>query len=54
MLHECGYVKRDIDRLCLESENTLLDHNEEYLDHIINQEEANIERVLGKRLMSFF
>ena len=48
LLHESGFVKRDIDYLCLEFKNILLDHNEEYLDYFKNEEEAVIEKVLGK------
>ena len=47
LLHECGFDIRDIDRLCLELKNILLDHNKEYVDHIKNQEESNIEKCLG-------
>ena len=39
-LYECGFLKADI--------NFLLKLNEEYLDHITNQEEAIIEKILDK------
>ena len=54
LLHENGFVKCDHDHLCLEFKNILLDHMEEYLEHINNREEAIFENVLGKRLVSFF
>ena len=32
LLQECGYLKDDINRLCLEFKNILMEQNEEYLD----------------------
>ena len=43
LLTECGYLKNDIHRLCLEFKNKLMEQNEEYLDYIRNEEEAIIE-----------
>ena len=47
-LYECGFLKCDIDFLCREVKNILLELNEDYLDHIKNQEEAIIEKILNK------
>ena len=47
-LKECGFLKGDINILYKEYKNTLLELNEEYLDHIKNQEEATIEKILMK------
>ena len=46
--YECGFLKSDIDFLYKEYKNILLELNEEYLDHIKNQEEAIIEKILNK------
>ena len=47
-LYECGFLKGDIDFLYREVKNILLELNEDYLDHIKNQEEAIIEKILNK------
>ena len=47
-LYECGLLRGDINFLCKEYKNILLELNEEYLDHIKNQEEAIIEKILKK------
>ena len=47
-LYECGFLKGDINFLQKEFKNTLLELNEDYLDHIKNQEEAIIEKILNK------
>ena len=47
-LYECGFSKGDINFLYKEFKNTLLELNEDYLDHIRNQEESIIERILNK------
>ena len=47
-LYECGFLKGDINFLYREYKNILLELNEEYLDHIKNQEEAIIEKILKK------
>ena len=46
--YECGFSKVDIKLLYREVENILLELNEDYLDHIKNQEESIIEKVLYK------
>ena len=48
LLYECGFLKGDINFLHKEGKIILLELNEEYLDHIKNQEEAIIEKVLNK------
>ena len=48
MLYECGFLRGDINFLYKEFKNILLELNEEYLDHIKNQEEAIIEKILNK------
>ena len=47
-LKECGFLKSDINSLNLEFKNVLMEQNEEYLNHIKNEEEAVIERFLDK------
>ena len=47
-LYECGFLKGDINFLYKEFRNILHKLNEEYLDHIKNQEESIIERILNK------
>ena len=47
-LYEYGFLKGDINFLYKEFKNILLELNEEYLDHIKNQEEAIIEKILNK------
>ena len=47
-LYECGFLKGDINFLYREFKNIILELNEEYLDHIENQEESFIERILNK------
>ena len=46
-LYECGFLKGDINFLCKEFKNILLEMNEEYLDHIKNQEESIFENFLN-------
>ena len=48
LLEECGFLKSHINRLCLEFRKILIEQNEDYSDHIKNQEEALIERFLDK------
>ena len=48
LLNECGFLKGDINFLYKEFKNILLELNEDYLDHIKNQEEAIIEKILNK------
>ena len=47
-LYECGFLKGDIIFLYEEFKNILIELNEDYLDHIKNQEESIIERILNK------
>ena len=47
-LNECGFLKGDINFLYKEFKNILLELNEDYLDHIKNQEESIIEKILNK------
>ena len=47
-LHECGFLKGDINFLYKEVKNFLLELNDDYLDHIKNQEASIIERILNK------
>ena len=47
-LYECGFLKGDINFLNGEFKNILLELNEDYLDHIKNQEESIIERILNE------
>ena len=47
-LCECGLLKGDINFLYREFKNSLLELNEDYLDHIKNQEESIIEKILNK------
>ena len=50
LFKECGFLKSDINRLSLEFENILLEQNEDYLDHIENEEESIIEKILNKKM----
>ena len=47
-LYESGFLKSDINFLYKEFRNILLELNEEYLDHIKNQEDSIIEKILNK------
>ena len=47
-LYECRILKGDINFPCKEFQNILLEMNEEYLDHIKNQEESVIEKLSNK------
>ena len=47
-LHECRFLKGDINVLNKEFKNILLEMKEEYLDHIKNREESVIEKFLNK------
>ena len=46
LLLERGYLKNDINGLCLEFKKILLEQNEDYLDYIKDQEQAIIEKIL--------
>ena len=45
LIKECGVLKNDINRLCLEFKNMLMKQNEEYLNYIQNEEESFIEKI---------
>ena len=47
-LYECGFLKGDINFLYKEFKNISLELNEEYSDHIKNQEESILEKFLNK------
>ena len=47
-LYECGFLTGDINFLYKEYKNILLELNEDYLDHIKNQEESLLEKFLNK------
>ena len=46
--YECGSLKGDINFLYKEFKKILLELNEDYLDHIKNQEEYVLEKFLKK------
>ena len=48
LLKEMGFSKNDIDRLCIEFKNILLEEFEDYLSYIKNEEESIIEKILNK------
>ena len=48
LLLEISFSERDVNRLNLEFKNILMEHNEEYLDYIKNEEESIIEKILNK------
>ena len=48
LLNEVGFSQRDITRLSIEFKNILLEEFPDYLDHIKNEEEPIIERILDK------
>ena len=48
LLHEVGFSQRDINQLCIEFQNILLEQNEGYLSYIKNEEESIIEEILNK------
>ena len=43
LLPECGFLKHDFNRPCLEFRNFLMEQNEDYLDYIKNEEESCIK-----------
>ena len=45
-LYDCGFSKGDINFLYKEFENSLLELNQEYSDHIKNQEDPLLEKFL--------
>ena len=40
--------KNDINRLNKDFRNILMEQNEQYLDHIENEEKSNIEKIITK------
>ena len=46
--YECGFLKGDIHYLYKQFKNILLELNEDYLDHIKNQEESIFEKFLNR------
>ena len=47
-LYECGFLKGDINFLNKEFKNILPELNEDYLDHIKNQEESILEKFFNE------
>ena len=54
LLHECGFLKDDNNRLRLEFKNFLMKQNEEYLDYIKNEDESILEKILNKYMEHIF
>ena len=54
LLEECGFLKSDINHLIKEFKSILMEQNEEYLDHIKNQEEIIIKKILNKQMEQYF
>ena len=50
LFEDCGFLKIDINRSSKKFKNILMEQNEEYLDHIKNQEESIIERIPKEQL----
>ena len=48
LLKECGFSKDDINRLCKEFKNILIEQNEEYIAIIKDQKQSIIEKFLNK------
>ena len=48
LLTECGFLKIDNNRLCLEFKIFLVEQIEDYLDYIKNEEESLLEKILYK------
>ena len=48
LLNEIGFSQRDMNRLSVEFKNILIEEFEDYLDHIKNEEQSVIERILDK------
>ena len=43
-----GFLKNDINRLCLEFKNKTKEKNDDCLDYIKNEEKSVIEKVMNK------
>ena len=52
ILQECGFLKSDVIRLCLEFENFLMEQNQEYLEKIKKEEESMM--ILNKKMEAYF
>ena len=48
LITECGFLKGDINFLYKDFKKILVELNEEHLDHVKNQEESILEKVLNK------
>ena len=48
LLNDSEYLKTDINRLIKDFKTILMEQNEDYLDHIKNEEESKIEKMLNK------
>ena len=48
LLTECGFLKDDINVLCKDFKNIIIEQNEEYLAYIKDQEESIFEKLLNK------
>ena len=53
-LYECWNLKRDNNFLYKEYKSILLELNEEFLDHIKNEEESVIQKFLNKKKEQYF
>ena len=51
---ECGFLKSDIHRLCLEFKFIWKEENKDYLEIIKNEEESIIERTLNNEMDVYF
>ena len=47
-MQESGFPKNDINSVCLECKNILIEQNEDYLDYIKIEEESINENILNK------
>ena len=47
-LAECGFLKKDTNRLCIDFKNKLLEQTEEYLDFYKNEEESILTETFCK------
>ena len=47
-LQECGFLKNDIDRLCKEFKNILIQQNEENYSYVKNEKDSVLEKILNK------
>ena len=47
-LQECGSLKYDFNRLCLECKRLIMEQNDDNLDYSKKEEKSIIERILNK------